>query len=420
MARNRSQRPRAASASWKQTIRLGVAAAFLLSSCYPEPASRPELPPPAQVYLARLQQALATQSYALVWALADSIAQYAPEWPDVHFARGLVYMQQRRHEEAEAAFRRVLAVQPDYAGAWFNLGQNAALARKYREALHYYRQELALARKVTVDPRALAAIYAQMGRAYERLAQDDSARSAYAQALTIDSTFAEAHDGLRQVLERQGRYAEALKHAQKALLQHPEHIAYRYHVGALLVQLGRFAEARPLLEEVARRWPGHDGAAYNLGRALIGLGQTAEGQRYLQKADSLQRVTETLLLAQRRVELSPRDPEAWSNYARQLMQVGYLEEAYRALQTALSLAPGNLALLSNLAQLYLAMGDTASALAGMERIVKADTTFAEGWFNLGVLYAMTGRREAARQAWQRTLQLNPSHTLAQTYLRQLP
>jgi tetratricopeptide (TPR) repeat protein len=397
-----------------------MAVAVLLGGCQKQRNSLPELPPAAKLYLERLQQALATQSYALVLALADSVAQYAPDWPDVHFARGLVYMQQRRHQEAEAAFRWVLKLKSDYPGVWYNLGQNAALARRYREALHHYRQELALARKVMLTPRAQAAIYVQMGQAFERLAQEDSAQSAYAKALDLDSTFAEAYNGMRQVLERQGRYEEALKYAQKAMTLHPEHVGYRYALGALLVQLGRFAEALPLLEEVARRWPGHDGTAYNLGRALIGIGRTTQGQSYLQRADSLQRATETLLLTQRRVELNPQDPEAWSHYAYQLMKIGYLDQAYSALQTALSLAPGNLALLSNLAQLYLAMGDTAAALEGMERIVRADSTFAEGWFNLGVLYAMIGHREAARRAWQRTLRLNPTHKPAQTYLRQLP
>jgi len=392
---------------------------LLLTACRQNPPDSAQLPPQAEPFLRQMQQALAAQQLAPALALADSVERYAPGWPDALFVRGLVYMQQRRYDAAATAFRQVLERQPHYPGAWFNLGQNAALARRYREAIGYYRKELKLAEEVSTSAQTLAAVWTQMGNAYEQLTRDDSARAAYAQALRVDSTYAEARAGLSRLLERAGRYEAALRHAEQAMALAPARLDYRYRAGALLVQLGRFAEAISLLQTVVQHWPGHGAAAYNLGRALIATGRTEAGQRYLARADSLQQLTEQLLHARRRTELQPDDPDAWSAYARLLMEAGYLDQAYTALQTALTLVPGNLALLSNLATLQLAMGDTTGALKGLQLLVRADSSFAEGWFNLGVVYAMLGDTGAARAAWQRTLRLNPEHEAARAYLGRL-
>lgn len=405
-------------------IRRAVLVVVLLLVGCAEPAD--EVDPQAVQLVERMQTAYDRGDWGTALTLADSAAERAPRLADVPFTRGQILTKLKRYEEAEAAFERVLALDPAYRKAWYHRGHNAFLQRQYREALSYYQKEQAL---VETENRgdsanegqseALAAITAQIGRTYSLIGVEDSARIAYEEAIALDNTCAVAHAWLSELYEDQGRLDEALRHAQAALESRPQEVGYAYQVGFLLFQTGRVEEAAMLLSAVVRQWPGHEGASYNLGRALKAMGREQEGQAMLDRVEQIQQLQEQALLAQRAVEVHPQDSRRWVDLARLMMQIGYHDKAEEALTAALALTPDNLTLQHDLANLALVRGDTTLAQQRIQTLLRKDSTFADAWLNLGIIYAMTDREPKAREAWQRVLRLNPDDPDAKTYLARL-
>jgi tetratricopeptide (TPR) repeat protein len=418
-------------ACWNLLGALCIAALCIASlGCSREPA-RPadDLDPRAARLAERMQAAYDRGDWHAAFALADSTEEVAPRLADVPFTRGLIYTRLKRYEEARASYERALALEPAYRKAWYNLGHNAFLQRRYRQALAFYGQERALldtadrseqARYGEQDRQALPAVTAQIGRTYALLGVQDSARIAYEAALALDSTYAVAHAWLSDLYEDQGRLEEALHHAERALEGNPQEVEYAYQVGFLLFQMGQTREAALLLSAVVKRWPGHEGATYNLGRALKLLGREREGQALLDRVEAIQQMQEQALLAQRAVEMYPNDPQRWLDLAGLMLRSGYYDRAEEAFTAALAQRPDDLALHNDLANLALVRGDTTLAVQRFQTLLRRNPTFADAWLNLGIIYAMTGRPQEARAAWEKVLQFKPDDPDAKAYIARLP
>jgi len=387
-----------------------------------------DVDPQTERLVERMQTAYKGGDWTEALALADSVRERAPQRPEAPLTEGLVLTSLKRYDEAEAAYERALALDPTVRKAWYHLGHNAFLQRRYREALSYYRKEQGLLEKTNRGVRSaeapsesedLAAISAQIGRTYALLGVEDSARIAYEEALELDQTHAAAHAWLSELYESQGRLDDALRHAQEALESKPEEVGYAYRVGFLLFQTGRAEEAAMLLSAVVQRWPGHEGASYNLGRALKAIGREREGQTMLERVEEIQKLQEQALLAQRAVEMYPDDARRWVDLARLMMQIGYHDKAEEALTAALAQQPGNLSIQHDLANLAMVRGDTTVALERFQSLIRKDSTLADAWLNLGIIYAMTGRKSEARAAWQKVLHIDPDDPDARKYLSRL-
>jgi tetratricopeptide (TPR) repeat protein len=107
--------------------------------------------------------------------------------------------------EAEEAYRRALAIDPDHGGAHLNLGRLLHERADPRAAEYHYRRALA-----SRAHRATAAF--NLGVALEDQGLVEEALLAYARALEGDRTLADAHFNASRLLERLGRREDALRH----------------------------------------------------------------------------------------------------------------------------------------------------------------------------------------------------------------
>lgn len=386
----------------------------LLAACGRTAPSKekPPIDPITQQLLYGGSEALRQHAFVQALALADSAAARSPALADVPFLRGRIYAELARLDKAEAYYREALALRPDYPGAWHNLGNTAYRQQQYSEAIRDYRRELAL----NPDPRPWRGI----GQAYVELGRTDSARYAFEQALALDSTFAQAHFGLALLLDDLGDVEGALRAARRALAHAPDSPEYRYHVGAYLVKLGRPDEAFPHLQAVTDVWPWHQGAHYNLGQALMRLGQAAEARAMLDRAEQLRELQAQISHHENTARVQPTDPYAHAGLGTLLRRAGRYNDAMHAYRVALYLDPGNLEIRNNVAVLHLLRKDTTAAIQAFEEIVRADSAYVHAWVNLGSLYALSGRPEAARAAWQAALRADPQNEPARRLLASLP
>jgi Flp pilus assembly protein TadD len=152
-----------------------------------------------------------------------------------HFALGRLYEGAERHAEAEASYRRVVALDPAHAKAHTNVGCMLHIQGRLDQAAACYRKALALEpgqpealrnyaliagngaqlrealegfeRHLATHPRDAGAQY-QLGHLYLHHAFYAQAEAAYRRAIALEPGNAEMHFSLAQLLLVLGRYAE--------------------------------------------------------------------------------------------------------------------------------------------------------------------------------------------------------------------
>ena len=372
---------------------------------------RADVDPRVGAFLVEGQRALQRGDYqtALVWA--DSAETYAANLTDTHFLRGLVYSALKRYDQAAGAYKQVLATDPQYQGAHYNLGLNAVRQGELQNAIDHFIQEKAA--------YPTSALYLELGRAYAQLGEADSAKAAYRQALALDTANATAHLWLGQLHEELGELDSALVRSQAGLKLRPQNLDYRYIVGTQLYRLGELEEAATHLRPVAEEQAWHHGAQYNLSQVLLRLGRREEAERYQQRAEQAQGLLQAIEEAEEATQRAPNNLQYWLDLSNAYRQAGRLGDAIDAYQVAATLEPSNLYLQNNLANLLHADGRLKEALYHYQAILDIDSTLPDVWLNLGVVYANLDSTEAARLAWQRALRHRPGDATASDYLQQL-
>lgn len=367
--------------------------------------------PAAKERLVQAQTAYREGAHGSALDLIDRAENRAPELADVYFVRGLVYSELRRLEEAEAAYRKVVELAPEYEGVYFNLGNVAYRQDDVRDALAYYRKEQR--RHPSAD------VLASIGEAYQRLGRADSARAALTRAVAASDTSAKPHYLLSKLYEEEGSYEQAARQAEAAYELDSARTEHRYQLGAMYARIGRSEEAARLLASITQENPWHYAAHHQLGQVLIRTGRTEEGRSHLARSDSLQDQVKCLQTLQNRAHTNPSDASSWAQYAEALRRFGRTEKALETYQIAAHLAPGNLAIQSNLATLALVNGRTTTAIYRYRQILDRDSTLSQVWFNLGLAYVRNGDESRAREAWSKTVSLDPDHERARALLTRL-
>ncbi|WP_051329821.1 tetratricopeptide repeat protein [Niveispirillum irakense] len=185
-------------------------------------------------------------------ALVQKAAKADPKSASIQNNLGGMLMAQRRFRDAEAAFRRALALKADMPDAWSNLA--AVLLEQERPA----DAEVAARRATKIAPQR-ADGWSNLGAALGELARPQEAEHALRQALQINSSFPMAHANLGNLLRRQGRLEDADACFRKALSLDPHLPVAKLNVALDLFGKGKLAEAWPLYEERFRAKPGNAG-----------------------------------------------------------------------------------------------------------------------------------------------------------------
>lgn len=346
-------------------------------------------------WIIEAQRAYENGRYRLALTYLDSVEAEIPRLADTYFLRGKIRSRLKQFTRADAAYEDVLMRDSLYPGVRLNRGINQVRTGNLNEALGWFRKEQSVEES--------SELYVEMGRTYQDLGKADSAEWAYRRAIDLDSSNATSHMWLGQLLEERGDVRRAVEHSRRALSLRPDDLDYQYVLGVQLLQLGRTEEALDLLEPAAKQMPWHHGAQYNMGRTLSRLDREKEAETYYARADSAQQMQHRIEKAGSRVNDEPQRPINWTNMGDELRKSGRLEDARNAYQVAAALAPRNLGIHINLANLYVATGDTAQGAARYRRILQIDSTLTDAWLNLGSLYAAMGREERARAALERAL-----------------
>lgn len=120
------------------------------------------------------------------------------------FGEGVVFEENSQLTEAEDCYKRVLQLDPRHCSTLVNLGTICYNRKDYGRAVTLYRQ----ATKIAPD---YALAFFNLGNALDETA-GTGAITAYETALKIEPLYADAHYNLALALEQQGHPRRAIKH----------------------------------------------------------------------------------------------------------------------------------------------------------------------------------------------------------------
>src|SRR5438876_3193808 len=206
-------------------------------------------------------------------------------------------------------------------------------------------------------------------------------------ALAIDPNSPLAHCNLGELLERQGRPAEAIDHLQQALRTKPDFPLAHNNWGMALKGQGRPAEAIDHFQQALRLKPDFPIAQNNWGTALGQLGEPAAAIDHFQQA------------------LRP-DPDfalAHSNWGAALLQQGQPAEAIEHFQQALRIDPDLALARSNWGAALLQQGQPAEAIEHPQQALRVQPDLAQAHANLGLALARQGKLAEATEHYQQAL-----------------
>ena len=158
--------------------------------------------------------------------------------PDLaaRLGQALALHQQGKLDEAEAAYRAVLAVAPDHPDALHLLGVMLLQRRDFAAAAE------TIGRSVVIRPIDPAA-QGNLGAALLQLGRDAEALAVFDRALALKPDYAEAFNNRGLILARLHRPAEALASYEQALALRPDYGDALKNRGNVLRVLGRKPEA---------------------------------------------------------------------------------------------------------------------------------------------------------------------------------
>ena len=283
----------------------------------------------------------------------NGILTHCKEWieaepgnPDALYVLGIAYGKLDRHDDAIAAYREALRINPELAEAWNNLGV------AYSNINHYDDAVAALREALRINPEDAEA-WNNLGATYRDLRRYDAAIAAYREALRINPEDTKAWYNLGLVYDILDRYDAAIAAYREALRINPED---------------------------AESWN-------NLGVAYSKLGCLNEGVAAYREA----------------LRINPEDVYAWNNLGNAYGKLDRYDAAIAAYREAVRINPESAAAWNNLGVVYGNLGRPNDAIAALREALRINPEDASAWKNISIVYRQAGRNAEADEANQKYL-----------------
>ena len=339
-----------------------------------------------------------------------------PEFAYAHFQLAYVYTALKKTSEARAEYARTIALDSKMSEAYLNLGmllldaqENAAAVPPLRKAVELlpaqsrprYLLAVALDRSgdaagaaesfealLHLDPNEIAAID-YLGWAALRKGQPEIAEARFRRALEVQPNAPEARRGLAQSLDAQKK---------------PEAVgAYRNY----LELMSNDSEARARFIHLLMEQKENDEALAELNRLDAGKPPTLESLKL--RADvqiAAKKWDDSISTLQQALALAPNDAQLHGGLGRIYLQKRDFAFAEKELRIALRLDGKNLTYFKDLTSTFFLAGNYPATLAAQDEIAKMEQPGAGVWFIRAICYDKLNQPKLALEAYQKFLQLD--------------
>ncbi|XP_059508271.1 protein O-mannosyl-transferase TMTC1 [Stegostoma tigrinum] len=397
-------------------------------------------------------------------ALFRSGVQTLPLNAKVHYNYANFLKDYGRHDEAVYHYKTALRLYPRHASALNNLG---TLTKDVSEAEVHYREALKL------NPQHNRALF-NLGNLLKSQKKLAEAEQLLRDSVRFGPQFADAYSSLAALLAEQERFGEADDVYTRGIENCPENSDLHNNYGVFLVDRGKGFGASGHYLHAIQLNPKHYVAMVNLGRLLRSANKNKEAEAWYKRALEITRSVdvlsplgalyyntgryeEALLIYKEAIMMQPSNSELKLAVAQVLSVAGRAKEAERLINQVVSERNDCLECQRLLSVIYSKTGNLKEALDAVKRAMQmkpkdpkilAELYFSEGnllrelnqldvafesykqavglspdlsqaWMNMGGIRHIKGDYKAAREYYEKALELVPNSKILRENLSKL-
>jgi Flp pilus assembly protein TadD len=338
-----------------------------------------------------------------------------PEFAYAHFQLAYVYTALKRTKEARAEYERTIAVDPKMSEAYLNLGMLLLDSREDAAAVAPLRKAVDLL-PAQSRPRYLLAV------ALDGSGDRDGAAHSFEALLHLDPNDITAIDYLGWAALRAGKLPEAETRFRRAVEVQPSGPEGRRGLAQSL-DAQKKPEAVAAYRDYLALAPNDSEARARLIRLLMDQGENDAALAELDRTDAgkpslkslklradiqiaQKKWQDSILTLQQALALAPNDAQLRGGLGRTYLQVRDFSNAEKELKTAIQLDAKKVDYWKDLSSTYYLSKNYAGALAVLGRIDELETPGAGSWFIRALCYDNLRQPKPALEAYQKFLELD--------------
>jgi Flp pilus assembly protein TadD len=339
-----------------------------------------------------------------------------PDFAFAHFQLAYVFTALKKTTEARAEYERTIAIDPKMTEAYVNLGMLLLDSKQDADAVAPLRKAVDLL-PAQSRPRYLLAV------ALDRSGDHAGAAESFDALLHLDPNDITAIDYLAWGALRAGKPAEAETRFRRALEVQPNSAegrrglaesldaqkkpeaaaAYREY----LALTPNDADARARYIHLLVEQKDNDAVLAELDRQDAGKAPTMESLKLRADIQIAQKKWDTSIATlQQALALAPNDAQLHGGLGRIYLQKRDFPSAEKELRIALKLDPKNITYFKDLSSTFFLGGNYPAALAAMDEIAKVEQPGAGVWFIRAVCYDKLRQPKPAIEAYQKFLDID--------------
>jgi len=354
--------------------------------------------------------------------LYDRAIAQQPTGTDAYFSKGLLLVNLKRLDEAEASFKKGMGQAKDSPLGYYYLGRVAVEAKHYEQAISSFERAMAINQSFEPAYIALAAVY-------ELQQQHGNAVGVYRKYLSVvNPNNRDVRQHLIRLYITDKAYAEALAELDIALAQDPDDLDAQLRVGLIYGELKDYPRAIAQLNKILAVRPGELRVRDYLGlmyeetkdypRAIAAYEHNLtlqpayiDGHMHMGFLQyRLKHYPEAVAHFSEAVKLNPRQPDVHLLLGLTYLQTEQYVKASQVLEEGIRYNPGNPDLHFNLGTAYDKLDRFDEVVKAMEATLRLDPHHADALNYLGYSYTERGMKiEEALSLIKRAVSLKPNN-----------
>jgi len=291
------------------------------------------------------------------------------------------------------------------AMAELNEGDRLLESGNLEEAIAAYRHAIEL------NPD-LSWSYHNLGEALGKLGQFEDAIAAFRRAIELNPDFSWSYHHLGDALDRQQQWEEAVVAFRRAIELNPEHFGSYVGLGQSLMKLGQLDETIVAYRRASELEPEAEWIQHRLGEVLQQRTQLDLEDAIASYHRAVELNPDDVQAYRKLLQIQPDNFEVWLQLGKALVKQEQWEEAIAAYRHITELNPDDVPAHYRLGELLIKQGDLEGAIDTFRQALELSPNSDESYYNLGEALASQGNITEASLCYHKAFKLNPNNMQA--------